>query len=181
MDIKNPNKIKFKENEDVRTSFKLKGKGIAGEQLVVLTDTRIYLAGQNKSGFMKKSYGVFFANLDSIIAGNRSKAKSTWPYIFMFLFGLLAAFGFGAETLAENVAPFATFLTDQPLITDNLQYIGIGGGVLFVLFLYIFFMSIKKEIVLHYEGGTLTLPMNGKSDEEINSYLDIIADGIDGN
>lgn len=180
MDIKNPNKIKFKENEDVRTSFKLKGKGVAGEQLVVLTDTRIYLAGANKSGFMKKSFGVFFANLDSIIAGNRSKAKSTWPYIFMFIFGLVGAFGFGAETIAASVPQLNTFLQNTAYVTDNLQFIGIGGAGLFVLFLIIFLRLIKKEIVLHYEGGTLTLPMNGKSDEEINSYLDIIADGIDG-
>lgn len=180
MDIKNPNKIKFKENEDVRTSFKLKSKGVGADKLVVLTDRRIYLAGSNKSGFMKKSFGVFFANLDSIIAGERSKSKSTWPRIFMVLFAALAGLAFSSETLAQSSDQFLLFLWNNPGIYNNLTTIGMASGALFLLFLYISFIKTKKSIVLHYEGGKLHLPMNGKSDEEISSYLDIIADGIDG-
>ncbi len=181
MDIKNPNKIKFKENEDVRTSFKLKGKGVQKNQLVVLTDKRIYLAGANKSGFMKKSFGVFFANLDSIIAGRRSKTKSGWPWIFIIIFALVGVLLFSIQTIAGSVEAVADMLESNESLVESAQSIGIGAFVLAGIFFFIAVSLTKKSIALDYGGKSeLILPMAGKSEEEINSYLDIIADGIDG-
>lgn len=174
MDVKNPNKIKFKEREDVRASFQLENKG----QLVVLTDKRIYFAGTEKKGFMKKRFGVHFVNLDSIIAGSRSKSKTYWPLIFVFLFGLVGALGIMSAQMSESV-PQLQIVSD--LLGSNTMFVGIGGAALAFLFLMAFMKSTRKVIVLNHMGGEeLVLPMNGKSDEEINSYLEIIADGIDG-
>lgn len=174
MDVKNPNKIKFKEKENVRASFQLESKG----QLVVLTDKRIYFAGSEKKGFMKKRFGVHFVNLDSVIAGSTSKSKTYWPLIFVLLFGLVGLLGVLSAQMSESV-PQLQMITD--VLGSNTMFVGIGGLAFAFLFLVLFMKSTKKLIVLNHMGGEeLVLPMNGKSDEEINSYLEIIADGIDG-
>ena len=174
MDVKNPNKIKFKEREDVRASFQLESKG----QLVVLTDKRIYFAGSEKKGFMKKRFGVHFVNLDSIIAGSQSKSKSYWPLIFVILFGLIGLIGVLKDQIVQNVPSLESLYAP---LGENALFIGAGGLAIAFIFLIAFVKSTRKVIVLNHMGGEeLILPMNGKSDEEINSYLEIIADGIDG-
>lgn len=178
MNVKNPEKIKFRERENVRTSFSLKGIG-KNSKLVVLTDQRIYFAGSSKKK-LKRNYGIDFINLDSVTAGSVSKQKGIlFKLIFLLTLVVGAAFTL-ADPLKDSFSLLYDILGNIGLQTNG-QMIGFAllGVSVFALLIHI--KSTKKVIVLKHMGGDdLLLPMNGVNDDDINNYLEIIADGIDG-
>jgi len=163
-------KILISKDEEVLMTWSLTKKKLFSslKKYVILSSSRLYFYGTLKPSLLSRAKGLKFINIDSVIAGAKSKMRS----ILSLIIGILLLIG-GLVLFYQDYA-----LASESDYNPPYEYLYVSGG-LFLIALIIFLKNQKKTVTVEYLGGNLIIPCNKVSDKDINKFLEHIANITD--